>query len=741
LAERVGARAAEHIHRAAQGNPLALLELVNAAEAGLLDPDDDVVVPSGSRLAGAFAARLRRLPAPCARALMVVAASFTGQVAEVAGAMRLLGISEFDLDLARIESLIWQDGDRWQMRHPVFRSVVYQAASSDERRAAHQALADHLAGIGDYAPGSIVADQRAWHTAAAALPGDEAAAALLAATADAGRARGALAAARRAYLRARQISVQPQMQALWTIGAAECAQVSGDVEAALALAAEAIGYAATRDVAGAANRLRHQVTLARGNADQVQELFESDAEALKDDDPDLAASFLAAAATTAAAANRLCDTVRLGEHAMGLTSGGVGAGASAARTIYTYGLIAANRTQEARTVLTEYFPAVREADPWRLSFDTVGVTGMNLIWLGMNAEAGAYLTRTERRLRTAGAEEHLPLLLIPRALLALRTGRWNDAYEAVEESRRLGSELGQWQVAPLAVALAARLAAARGLFPLVRDLAATTEHLIEDTGAAGYQDLADTATGAAHLAAGHPHQAILLLGRVRERLWASGAIEHNLFMPTFGDYIEALLQAGDHDAARLGVAAELPRAEAGGLSATLAVAYRCRAQVAATADADRWFELALTAHAPSPDPFELARTRLAYGRTLREAGAVEEATRQLEQAVQIFTALGAEPWSDLADTELDLLTLPPHWDGPRLTTQERRILRLAADGATDEQICETLGITPRNVDHDLQRVYDKLGVSRRSQLAPLLKQERPRKTAQPAAPARTRRSG
>ena len=211
LVKQVGAKTAEHIHRAAAGNPLALLELANAAAAGRLDPDEDVTIPSGPRLTQAFRARLDRLPESCTRALMVVAASFTGNVADTAGAMGLLGISEFDLDLARMEGLLWQDGDRWQMRHPMLRSVVYHSSPDADRRAAHRAFADWLVANGGDVAGSIPAGQRAWHAAAAALPGDEEAAALLARAADAERARGALAAARRAYLRVRQISADPQM--------------------------------------------------------------------------------------------------------------------------------------------------------------------------------------------------------------------------------------------------------------------------------------------------------------------------------------------------------------------------------------------------------------------------------------------------------------------------------------------------------------------------------------------------
>ena len=164
-ARRVGPRVAEHIHRAAQGNPLALLELADAALTGRLDPDDDQVVPSGPRLEHAFATRLKRLPERCTRALMVVATSFTGGLAETAGAMARLGMSEFDLDLARIEHLVWEDGDRWQMRHPVFRSVAYQYYPLVERRRVHQAFADWLAENGGGVDGTFLADQRAWHDA------------------------------------------------------------------------------------------------------------------------------------------------------------------------------------------------------------------------------------------------------------------------------------------------------------------------------------------------------------------------------------------------------------------------------------------------------------------------------------------------------------------------------------------------------------------------------------------------
>lgn len=275
------------------------------------------------------------------------------------------------------------------------------------------------------------------------------------------------------------------------------------------------------------------------------------------------------------------------------------------------------------------------------------------------------------------------------------------------------------------MALAARLSAGRGLFALTHDLAATTEQLIETTGAASYGDLADMAMAAAHLASGRPAESIPLLRNTRQRLLAGGAIEHSLFIPTFGDYIEALIRTGRLAEAAAEVAEELLRAEAGTLAASLAVTCRCRAQVAEGPEAAAWYDRALRAHATSSDVFEAARTRLAYGRALREAGKAAAASELLEQAVAAFTELGSDPRREAADQELDLLMLPPDWGAVRLTTQERRVMRLAAAGATDEQISEALGITPQSVDHDLRRIYPKLGIKSRSELAALMNHREP----------------
>ena len=96
------------------------------------------------------------------------------------------------------------------------------------------------------------------------------------------------------------------------------------------------------------------------------------------------------------------------------------------------------------------------------------------------------------------------------------------------------------------------------------------------------------------------------------------------------------------------------------------------------------------------------------------------AGRLLTAAAAAFSTMGADPWLEEAETELDLLALPAGLSGARLARQERRVMRLAAEGATNGQISEALGIAPQTVDHFLEQVLDKLGVRQRWELAGLL---------------------
>jgi DNA-binding CsgD family transcriptional regulator len=155
----------------------------------------------------------------------------------------------------------------------------------------------------------------------------------------------------------------------------------------------------------------------------------------------------------------------------------------------------------------------------------------------------------------------------------------------------------------------------------------------------------------------------------------------------------------------------------------LAAAHRCRALIDPETTADR-YEAALRelgrGHAA---PFDEARTRLLYGETLRRERRRAESRVPLRDALRTFERLGAALWAERARTELrasgetarrrDASTLAD------LTPQELRIARLASEGASNPEIAAAVFLSRRTVEYHLHKVFTKLGIASRAELARL----------------------
>ena len=131
------------------------------------------------------------------------------------------------------------------------------------------------------------------------------------------------------------------------------------------------------------------------------------------------------------------------------------------------------------------------------------------------------------------------------------------------------------------------------------------------------------------------------------------------------------------------------------------------------------FERALAEHARSTDPFHHARTLLALGRTQRRAKKRSAARTTLEDALARFERLGAPLWADQTRTELTRIggRTP---SGTELTEGEQRIAALVAEGSTNREVAAALFLTVHSVETALTRIYRKLGVRSRAELAHLL---------------------
>lgn len=120
-----------------------------------------------------------------------------------------------------------------------------------------------------------------------------------------------------------------------------------------------------------------------------------------------------------------------------------------------------------------------------------------------------------------------------------------------------------------------------------------------------------------------------------------------------------------------------------------------------------------------PVPFERARTLLALGETQRRARQRRLARESLESAQRAFHALGTPLWEGQALAELARIGGRATSDG-HLTPSEARIAALVVDGMTNKEVAAALSIADRTVESALTKIYRKLGVRSRTELARVL---------------------
>jgi DNA-binding CsgD family transcriptional regulator len=192
--------------------------------------------------------------------------------------------------------------------------------------------------------------------------------------------------------------------------------------------------------------------------------------------------------------------------------------------------------------------------------------------------------------------------------------------------------------------------------------------------------------------------------------------------PFRADLVEAYVTLGrlDEAAAALG---ELEVRLAGGAHAR-AGAQRVRGLVAAARGDDDTAEQAFTAGLDGDEqatgPFVWARLLLAAGAFARRRGQRRTAADRLDGAIERFAALGAEPWLRRAEQERAASGLSPRRGGhapATLTKAEIAVAELVAAGHTNREVANRLIVSPRTVETHLARVFMKLGVRSRTELA------------------------
>jgi DNA-binding CsgD family transcriptional regulator len=187
------------------------------------------------------------------------------------------------------------------------------------------------------------------------------------------------------------------------------------------------------------------------------------------------------------------------------------------------------------------------------------------------------------------------------------------------------------------------------------------------------------------------------------------------------DYVEAGARSGNAAAVQA-AADQLSRfADVSGTPWIRGVAARSTALLAPDDAAEEHYRRAIEHLAQATGPSELGRAHLVYGEWLRRTKRRRQAREQLRRALDIFERVGAPAFADRARRELEATGehVTRHVPGGTdpLTPQEATIARLAAAGQTNAEIGAALFISANTVDYHLRKVFRKLEVTSRRQLA------------------------
>ena len=348
---------------------------------------------------------------------------------------------------------------------------------------------------------------------------------------------------------------------------------------------------------------------------------------------------------------------------------------------------------------------------------------VNIVWAAWTAarEGGAaaevsYATRAVEIARERGVMTALSFALQMQTDGLIGQSRFELAYATAEEGWRLALDIGQPWAAAWNLANITTIDALRGAEPQARAHAADVHAFVATSGASLVTAQLDRALGLLELGAGRPAAA---LDRLLVTITAARYESHPLFMLALPDAVEAAARAdrvGDVAAPLARLQSWVERFPRPGRVALLA---RCCALVDES-EAGRHFAQAIEL-ADAVSPFDRGRTELLYGEWLRRQNRRVDARPHLRAALELFQQLAVPPWEARARSELRASGETARKRDPstrdQLTPQELQISRLVAAGRTNPEIAAQLFLSPRTIDYHLRKVFTKLEIASRVELA------------------------
>jgi DNA-binding CsgD family transcriptional regulator len=707
LDERVRDRIVAETH----GNPLALLELPRGLTAtelagGFGLPETHALT---GRIEQSFVRRLEALPEEARRLLLVAAAEPVGDPVLLWRAAEQLGIEPGAVDDAAREGLV-AVGERVIFRHPLVRSAVYSSATIEERRAVHLALAETTDRDAD-------PDRRAWHLAAAAAGPDETVAAELEHSASRAQARGGLAAAAAFLQRAVALTRDSARRRERALVAAQASVQAGGLLAARGLLATAEAGPLDEFQRARIDLLRAQLAFVSSRGTDATPLLLAAARRLEPLDISVARETYVDAFSAAMFGARLNGPVGMSE---------VAEAARAAPRAPDAGRATADLLLDALVALAGDYdaavPLCRRALK-RLSGENASAKErLRWLWQGCvvaleiwDDEHASALSRSSVEIaRDTGTLSELALALSARTPVLVFCGDLAAATETVSETASVEEATGI-RSAPYGALI---LSAWRGRPRETRDLVESTER---EAGARGEGiGVAISAYARAVLCNG--------LGQYEEALAAAvSASEHREVVgENWGliELVEPATRCGRTDLATDALERVTTKAQATRTDWALGIEARARALLGEGTDAERWFITAIDHLGRSRVRAELARTHLLYGEWLRRESRRVDARAELNVAHELFTTMGMQAFADRAGGELlatgEKVRRRIAETRDDMTAQERQVALLARDGMSNVEIGARLFLSQHTVAYHLRKVFAKLGISSRRELATAL---------------------
>jgi DNA-binding CsgD family transcriptional regulator len=598
---------------------------------------------------------------------------------------------------------------RVAFRHPLVRSAVYRSADLTERREVHRALAEAT-------DPELDPDRRAWHRAQATATPDEDVAAELERAAARAQARGGFAAAAAFLERAVALSSAPARRAQRALAAAEAKFQAGALDDAVELLETAESGVAVDGLPRAhAQLLRAQIAFASRRGSDAPPLLLAAARQLEAVDPSLARATYLEALSAAMFAGRLAHGSSVVEISQAALAGPAPPEKSQPSDLLLHGLAVQATEGYAAGV-----PFLEEA---LVAFRRVPLSDDDARWLWFASLIALYMwddrawsvlfTRQLELARQTGALSALAFSLRTGSTVYAFFGELRTA-ALLEEEHRAASEATGIASDPIP---RLGLASLRGREAEFAALSRTASSEAEARGEGIALTTVEFLSGGLYNGLGR-YEAALAAVAPAEGLYTEGPAIWALT-----ELIEAAVRCGQPERARRAFERVLETTRAAGTDWALGIEARLGALLSAGDAADELYNEAITRLGRTLIRVQLARTQLVYGEWLRRERRRRDARQQLRAAYEFFSDSGVDAFAERARLELEATGERAGRRTPEtrdeLTPQEAQVARLAARGETNREIAARLFISANTVDYHLRKVFRKLDVKSRTQLAQL----------------------